>query len=97
MDSWPFEASRNTATITIRQVLEDGAPVLLVTHDADDGGWQFLSGMTVDPADARVVGLGEMCDRDPTLWELGRLARGLAGVARAGGGALAARAAPVMG
>ena len=59
MESWPFADTPNTASITTRQVLE-GAPVLLVTHDADDGSWQFLCGTTDDPADARIVGLGQM-------------------------------------
>lgn len=30
--------------ITTRQVLRQGLPILLVTHDADDGAWQFLNG-----------------------------------------------------
>ena len=72
VDAWPFEDSRNTASITTRQVL-DGAPVLLVTHDDDDGSWQFLCGTTDDPADARVVGLGEMYKRDPSLGEVADL------------------------
>jgi hypothetical protein len=75
MDAWPFEDPPNTASITTRQVLE-GAPVLLVTHDADDGGWQFLSGATVDEADGRVVGLGNMLARDPSLGELADLPEG---------------------
>jgi hypothetical protein len=75
VDTWPFEDPPNTAAITTRQVLE-GAPVLLVTHDADDGGWQFLCGTTDDPADGRVVGLGRMLARDPTLGELADLPEG---------------------
>jgi hypothetical protein len=76
MEEWPFEDPRNTAAITTRQVLETGAPVLRVTHDAEDGGWQFLCGTTDDPADGRVVGLGCMCDRDATLLELADLPEG---------------------
>jgi hypothetical protein len=62
VDIWPFEAKRNTASITTRQVLE-GAPILLVTHDADDGGWQFLCGTSDDTEDGRIVGMGQMYDR----------------------------------
>ena len=54
----------------------EGAPILLVTHDADDGSWQFLCGTTEDPADARVVGLGQMYGRDATLGELADLPEG---------------------
>ena len=74
-DDWPFEDPPNTAALTTRQVL-DGAPVLLVTHDADDGSWQFLCGTADDPADARIVGLGRMYTRDPTLGELATLPEG---------------------
>jgi hypothetical protein len=71
---WPFSDHPNTALITTRQVLE-GAPVLL-THDADDGGWQFLCGTIDDPSDARVVGLGRICGRDRSLLELADLPEG---------------------
>lgn len=75
MESWPFADKPNIASITTRQVLE-GAPILLVTHDADDGGWQFLCGTTEDPADARVVGLGQMYKRDASIGELADLPEG---------------------
>jgi hypothetical protein len=75
MESWPFTDSPNTASITTRQVLE-GAPILLVTHDADDGCWQFLCGTTNESEDARVVGLGQMYKRDVTLGELADLPEG---------------------
>jgi hypothetical protein len=75
MEDWPFAETRNTASITTRQVL-DGAPILRVSHDADDGSWQFLCGTTDDPADARVVGLGSMLARDATLGEIADLPEG---------------------
>ena len=75
MQPWPFSDTPNTASITTRQVLE-GAPILLVTHDAEDGGWQFLCGTTEDPGDARVVGLGQMYRRDATLGDLADLPEG---------------------
>jgi hypothetical protein len=73
--SWPFENSRRTAVITTRHIL-DGTPVLYVKHDADDGSWQFLPGTPVTTEDGKVVGLGEMCDRDPTLLDLADLPEG---------------------
>ena len=75
MTNWPFADTPNTASITTRQVLE-GAPILHVTHDEDDGSWQFLCGTTNDPADARVVGLGRMYARDPSVGELADLPEG---------------------
>lgn len=75
MGHWPFADTPNTASITTRQVLE-GTPVLHVTHDADDGSWQFLCDTTDDPAEARVVGLGWMLARDATLGEVADLPEG---------------------
>jgi hypothetical protein len=40
---WPFEDPANTAAITTRLVLDDGAPILLVTHDLEDGGYDGRS------------------------------------------------------
>jgi hypothetical protein len=41
-DLWPFHDSPNVAVITLVQIIEQGHPVLYVTHDDDDGAWQFL-------------------------------------------------------
>jgi hypothetical protein len=76
METWPFEAPPNTAALTTSDVIEANAPILLVTHDADDGGWQFLPGGAVSTSEGRVVGLGWMCRRDPTLLELADLPEG---------------------
>jgi hypothetical protein len=73
---WPFPAPPNQATFTSRQVVRDGRPIRLVTHDADDGSWQFLSGDPVTTADGMVVSLQAVLDRDPTVAELGNLPPG---------------------
>ena len=68
MESWPFpDDAPNTAAITTRQVLERGAPIRVVSHDAADGGWQFLCGSTTDPRDGRVVGLRSIVALDPSV------------------------------
>jgi len=56
MEDWPFEDMPNTAALTTSDVLEANAPILHVTHDADDGSWQFLPGRAVSTSEARVVG-----------------------------------------
>ena len=76
MPDWPFEDPPNTAAITTRPVMDDGAPILLVIHDLEDGGWQFLCGTTNDTSEARVVGLGRVCARDARLLELADLPEG---------------------
>jgi hypothetical protein len=76
MDDWPFADPPNHASITVRQIIHGGHPVLLVVPDADDGGWQFLTGGRFDVADGMVVSLGSMIGRDPGLAELADLPLG---------------------
>ena len=73
---WPFDDPPNVATITVRQIVEGSAPILLVARDAEDGGWQFLTGGRVDVADGMVVSLRSMFERDPTIAELADLEPG---------------------
>jgi hypothetical protein len=72
-DDWPFDDPPNTATYTTVNVLERRAPILLVTHDEDDGAWQLHCRLTNDVKDARVIGLDCALGLDPTLRELADL------------------------
>lgn len=73
---WPFPDPLNRAVFTTRHVLA-GAPVLLVTHDPEDGAWQLLCGSDdLSQDDARLVSLGGAVRRDPTLLELWDLPTG---------------------
>src|SRR5579872_916841 len=58
--AWPFAEAENTATITLKRTVNRTKPILRVSHDIDDGGWQFLDGGTVTEADASVVSLREI-------------------------------------
>jgi hypothetical protein len=71
--SWPFEDPPNVATFTTADILERGCPILLVTHDAEDGAWQFLSGRTSKEEDARIVALRTAVEQDPSIAELADL------------------------
>jgi hypothetical protein len=73
---WPFSDAPNTAAITTVNVLNGRSPILLVTHDSDDGSWQFLCGATDDPNDGRVVGLASIVELDPTVTQLADLPLG---------------------
>ena len=75
-DSWPFDQPRNVACFTVRQVIEDGAPILYVVHDADDHGWQFLTGDPVSSDDAVIVSMAEIVGIDPSLFEISHLPPG---------------------
>ena len=75
--SWPFDQPPNCGVITLRQIMERGVPILLVMHDEDDHGWQFLDGSeNPDEADAVHVCLSHVVETDPSLFELADLPPG---------------------
>jgi len=76
MNNWPFIDSRNVATFTIRQIVKDGQPILLVSHDSDDGAWQFLSDSAPETSDFMIVSLEEMVNLDRSLVEIADLPLG---------------------
>lgn len=43
-ETWPFADPWNVAVFTTRQIVRDGEPILHVSHDWDDGAWQFHTG-----------------------------------------------------
>ena len=69
---WPFDDAINTAAFTTRRVIEQGLPVLLVSHDLD-GEWQFLCGTTTETADCRIVCMGCAYERDQTIADVADL------------------------
>jgi hypothetical protein len=83
MDDWPFADPPNLASITVRQFVRDDQPILLVVHDPDDGGWQFLTGGAFDISDGLVISLAGARDRSlaeltglPLSWQVWREAPG---------------------
>jgi hypothetical protein len=60
----------------MRQILDGSEPILLVSHDADDHGWQFIGTSDASVADSRVVCLEEIVKRDPTVLEVADLPPG---------------------
>ena len=74
--SWPFAEPEHVAVFTTRHILDGEAPILHITHDADDGAWQFLPGFGVCTDDARVVSLRSILSLDATLAELADLPLG---------------------
>jgi hypothetical protein len=75
-DPWPFSDPPNMAVISVVQVFLQGMPVLHVTHDEGDGGWQFLTGEILSVSQAFVVALREMIEHDPSLAVLADLPLG---------------------
>ena len=75
-DDWPFDDPVHLGVITVRRVLEEGRPILHVSHDVSDGSWQFLTGDDVDVDEAKLVGLRKIVELDPSLVELADLPLG---------------------
>jgi hypothetical protein len=66
-DSWPFDQPRKCAVFTTRQVVERREPILYVTHDAEDQGWQLI-GSSIDTAENQmIIALYEAVQLDPSL------------------------------
>jgi hypothetical protein len=74
--AWPFDQAPNVFTITTRQVIEDGKPILNVVHYADDHSWAFTCGMTDRTEGGRVISMKTAIAIDPTLVEIADLQPG---------------------
>ncbi len=92
--AWPFDQPPNCATLTVRQVLDGLEPILLVSHDSDDHGWQFIGSTDASMEDARVVSLSEIVDLDPSVLEVADLPPGWQAVRSALGKQWARRICP---
>jgi hypothetical protein len=66
-EDWPFDDSPRVAVFTTTAVVRGGMPILRVTHDDDDGAWQFHTGNNVDAGDAMIVALREIVKLDPSV------------------------------
>ena len=67
---FPFEDAPNMATITCCHVIDREKPILYVSHDADDGMWQFLCGEVHELEDGKIVSLYKIFDMDNTVGAL---------------------------
>ena len=74
---WPFDQPKNVAVITLKQIVVDKAPILQVTHDVEDHGWQFLNpSFEASASNVYVVGLGQIVKLDPSVLEVADLPPG---------------------
>ena len=76
--AWPFEDRKDVGVLTVQQILDGNQPILRVTHDIDDGMWQFLIGGKTKIDDARLVSLEYIFTLDPSIAELADLPLGWA-------------------
>jgi len=75
-DDWPFDDPPNMATIATRPVIDGTSWIAVVSHDEDDGGWQFIGPEGPVEELAMVVGLRTVLQRDPSIGELADLPLG---------------------
>lgn len=71
--NFPFAESCDTVCIVCKHIVNGERPILFVSHDEDDGMWQFLCGRSHGTDDAKVVALGEMFALDPSIGELTKM------------------------
>lgn len=72
-----------TSCIQTLEIFERREPVLLVTHDADDGVWQLIGASDADSSTGRIGHLHHAVDEDPSLIDVLDLAPG-SGAVRGG-------------
>ena len=77
MTEWHFSQPKNIAVLADMRFIRHMTPCLYVSHDYDDGGWQFLASDTNgDPGNVLVVALSTAVSVDPTLNEIADLPEG---------------------
>jgi hypothetical protein len=73
---WKFPDSPHTQAFLSETIYERTEPVTYVSHDADDGAWQFLGDSMDDGGGPVLVCLHHPIDDDPSLSELADLPLG---------------------
>ncbi len=69
-DDWPFDQGPSCAAITVRQIIDGSQPILHVTHDSEDHGWQFLGAGGACAEDAAIVAMSEIVNIDPSVLDV---------------------------
>ena len=75
-DDWPFDEKPNVATITTRPIMDRSSWIALVSHDEDDGGWQFIGPEGPLEDQAMIVALRNILAIDASIAELADLPLG---------------------
>ena len=74
--AWQFRDPPNVAVITSKKIVHDGDWIAYVTHDEDEGGWQFHNREPMSEEDAAVVSLRSIFELDNSVGELADLPLG---------------------
>ena len=66
-EKFSFYDNPNTAVITCSHIINKEYPILYVSHDPDDGMWQFLCGKAHETDEAKLVSLKSVFDLDNSV------------------------------
>lgn len=67
---YKFRDDKNTIAITTKKIVSGQSDILLVSHDEDDGMWEFLDGEDVCEENALIVSMSEIVQIDESINEL---------------------------
>jgi hypothetical protein len=67
---WQFSDSPHTGVYTTKRIMNKEEPITYVTHDLDDGAWQFHGPSDSPPESAILVCLHCILDWDPSIASL---------------------------
>jgi hypothetical protein len=70
---WPFKDKQNVMVITTKSIVINGNPILYISHDEEDGMWQFHDGTEANEEDGTVISLKEMLELDTSISEIADL------------------------
>lgn len=75
---WKFDDPENVAVYTTKGIMKGGKFISYVSHDDDDGAWQFHDDTpgSVPESEAMIVSLKRMVELDSTIAELADLPLG---------------------
>lgn len=71
-----FREAKNTMVITTKKIIKGENRILLVSHDEDDGMWEFLDGTEIREEDAAIVSLHEIVTLDSSVNDISYLPLG---------------------
>ncbi|MEM9542439.1 MAG: hypothetical protein AAGA60_23470 [Cyanobacteria bacterium P01_E01_bin.42] len=75
-DNWLFREPPNTAVLSSIHIIREKRDILYVSHDMDDGAWQFHHGNNVALENAIIVSLATIVRFDSSIQILADLPLG---------------------
>lgn len=73
---WPFDEPPHTVAFTTKKIVDGVSWIAWVSHDSDDGAWQFHAAEGPSEDEATVVGLATMLSIDSTVRDVASLPLG---------------------